>query len=771
MNRILYLWVSLLFMAFTQNTNAQHKLQGKVMDANGKYPLQEVAVMVENTILGTNTDAQGNFEIPNVSFPLNLKISHVGYETITLSLKEAPKDFVVRLTEQPHELEEIVVVSFEGSKKLKETPAAISSIGQRDINRYNLTSPQQALNTLPGIKLESTTLGRYSLKIRGGNLGAIGHADGYKTYWNGIPISLATGNIPLGQLDFGSIGSMNIVRGPSGSIYGAGLSGVALLENRKPLYKQTSFQTDFLGASYGTYRYGATFATSGQNSDLHLQYSKLHTDGYRNEAASDNEFINLNARFFPSEKQSLSLITQYVDRSYGIPGNLSAEQVVENPRQSTFSRELDNGLRGKSLLVGAGHTYRFNNRWENSTSFSYQVYEGDFLIGNDFFMVADRSITTAFSARTATTYRFDGFFGKENCLVFGGEYTRGINDVNEFSNGFQSPIISARTSTDRSFLGFSQLEMELPEDFTLTLGASYNNFQLDFEERLVELDNPRFSKEVNDFSPRIALTKKINDAFFVYANISKGFSPPPRGAFDNNGTQLNFDLESTKGWNKELGIRGTTFKNRLSFDAVFYRLDVKDVILPRIASNIGGVELVMNENAGAIDRQGIELRTEYFLVKNSQQFLSRASVFGSYTYMDHKFETYNTVEINENGETNEINFDKKNIPGIHPHTLVVGTDIVTKPGLYFNGTFSYYDKVYLNNANTITDNPYRLFDAKLGFKKTLTKDFFFDVFVGGNNILGDTYSATHQYNSSFGAYYDPAPGRNFYSGASLRYIF
>lgn len=88
--------------------------------------------------------------------------------------------------------------------------------------------------------------------------------------------------------------------------------------------------------------------------------------------------MNLNARFFPNEKQSLSLIAQYVDRSYGIPGNLTAEQVAEDPRQSTFSRELDNGLRGKNMLIGASHTLRFGKGWENNTSFSYQVYEGNF---------------------------------------------------------------------------------------------------------------------------------------------------------------------------------------------------------------------------------------------------------------------------------------------------------------------------------------------------------------------------------------------------------
>lgn len=50
------------------------------------------------------------------------------------------------------------------------------------------------------------------------------------------------------------------------------------------------------------------------------------------------------ARPFPSEKQSLSFITHFMDSSYGIPDNTNAEQVAENPLQPRTSPELDNGV-------------------------------------------------------------------------------------------------------------------------------------------------------------------------------------------------------------------------------------------------------------------------------------------------------------------------------------------------------------------------------------------------------------------------------------------
>lgn len=102
--------------------------------------------------------------------------------------------------------------------------------------------------------------------------------------------------------------------------------------------------------------------------------------------------------------------------------------------------------------------------------------------------------------------------------------------------------------------------------------------------------------------------------------------------------------------------------------------------------------------------------------------------------MNHRFETYNTIETDQNGQTTEISFNGKHVPGIHPHTLVSGLDLVSKYGVYLNGTYSFYDAVYLNNSNAISDNAYQLVDVKIGFKNSLNTNCYLDVFVGGNNL-------------------------------------
>lgn len=745
---------------------AQSSVSGVVLNVENQAPLEGATVQSISNGQGTITDEYGRFRIEASD---SLLISYLGFEPLRVAI-EPGTDLTLRLRPRAQEIQQVVINALEGKKRLIETPAAIARLTTQEIDRFLLVSPQQTFSTLPGVKIESTTIGRYRVRIRGGNLGIVGHSDNYKSYWNGIPITFADGFSPLAYFDFGSVGAANVIRGPSGSIYGAGLSGVVLFENKAPSYRETSLAVDGLLGSFGTHRYGMTFQSGGDKGDIRLGYANVHTDGYREEAFSDNAFINLSARLFPSDKQAVSIIAQFMDRAYGIPGNIDADRVKENPRQPNFAPELDNGVVGRNLLIGMAHDYRFNDRWENTTSFSYQVYEGTFLIGNDFFQVADQSLIPSFSLRTSTAYRFQAFGGYDARFVFGGEFTRGVNEVDEFTEGFNSPIFSSRNSLDRSLLAFGQLEFDLPWDLNLTLGGSFNNFYLEFEERLAETPVPQFDREVNDFSPRIALVKKINDRLFLFGNIAKGFTPPPRGAIDNDGENVNADLQSTTGWNKEVGLRGRFFEDRFQFDLVVYRLDETNVIVPRVASNIGGIDRIRNENAGAIDRQGVELGVQYFLANDPAKPISLARFWSSYTYMDHRFESYNTIAIDDSNNPSEVNFDGNKIPGVHPHTVVLGFDVATRPGFYLNTTYSYFGEIYLNNANTVTDDAYQLWDSRLGLRRALGRRFQLDVYGGVNNLLDDDYSSMHALNASFGAFFDPAPGRNYYGGLTLKYL-
>ncbi|MCG8384424.1 MAG: TonB-dependent receptor [Cytophagales bacterium] len=767
MNKIRFLLSVLGFLIGSITLSAQ-SIEGKVVDGTTNEPLPGATVLVAGKTAGVVADIKGEFSLDAEVLPVDLIISYIGYETISMRVQKRNTPLVAKLTPFVQQLDEVVVTAFERERRLIETPATVARLTATDLERFDLRSPQQAFSTLPGMKVESTTIGRYRIRIRGGNLGIVGHSDSYKMYWNSIPITLADGFPPLAYIDMGTIGTLDVIRGPSGSIYGAGLAGVALFENKKASYDRPRLEVDGLVGSYDTYRYGVSFATGGEKGDLRLQYTRLETGGYREEAASNNEFVNVFGSIFPSDAQTLSFMGIFGNREYGIPGNISAGAVEQDPRQANFSRDLDNGVVGRNLMIGIGHEYRWDQRWTNNTSINYQVLEGSFLIGNEFFTDSDQNTTTSFALRNATGYAFN-LFGRPANFVLGFEYTRGLGDVDEFTDGFNSPIFSSRETINELMLGFVQAEFGLPGDVQMTIGGSYNHFRIDFQEFLDLTGQDNFERNVQDFSPRLALVKPIRSNLVVHGNISRGFAPPPRSAFDlsNQVTAVNEDLQSTTGWNKELGIRGTVLDDRLSLDLVFYRLDENEVIVPRVIDTGEGIDLTQYENAGEITRQGVELALQYQLIRQGKGFLRSARWWGNYAFMDHQFEEYNTLD----DENNQVNYDGNDVPGIHPHSAVSGLDVKSKIGLYLFTTYNFYDKIYLNNENDASDDAYQLLDLKLGWESQFADRLQMNVYGGINNILDDEYSQMHSLNASSGRFFDPAMDRNYYAGIKVNYLF
>jgi iron complex outermembrane receptor protein len=114
-------------------------------------------------------------------------------------------------------------------------------------------------------------------------------------------------------------------------------------------------------------------------------------------------------------------------------------------------------------------------------------------------------------------------------------------------------------------------------------------------------------------------------------------------------------------------------------------------------------------------------------------------------------------------------FSGKQLPSIAPQTAAAGFDIVTKKGIYSNLTYFYSDPIALNDANSDFASSYNLLGERLGWKKMLSKKTQLDLFIGGENLFNVTYSLGNDINAAGGRYYNVAPGRNFFGGASLHF--
>jgi hypothetical protein len=92
----------ILLFLFTISATAQ--IKGVVRDSITKEPIAYVALVYEKTLIGTNTNEKGEFELPKNN--AKTIISCLGYQSDTLQLSDNNEIF---LTPKTHEIEEVVL--------------------------------------------------------------------------------------------------------------------------------------------------------------------------------------------------------------------------------------------------------------------------------------------------------------------------------------------------------------------------------------------------------------------------------------------------------------------------------------------------------------------------------------------------------------------------------------------------------------------------------------------------------------------------------------
>ena len=112
MKRLLFTFLSFIPVALF----GQATIMGVVLDSLTQKPLQSATIYVNGTTQGTATDANGRFELKDVSLPATIVFSFVGYETQALDITKNPGNLTIKLKTND-ELPEIVVSGKKRPKK------------------------------------------------------------------------------------------------------------------------------------------------------------------------------------------------------------------------------------------------------------------------------------------------------------------------------------------------------------------------------------------------------------------------------------------------------------------------------------------------------------------------------------------------------------------------------------------------------------------------------------------------------------------------------
>ncbi|MGH2566483.1 MAG: TonB-dependent receptor plug domain-containing protein, partial [Ginsengibacter sp.] len=327
---------------------------------------------------GTTTDKDGFFYI-NCNQTKDITVSYVGYVTYKQDVN-CNDEINIILVPSGNKLDEVdITATSNENKSLLYQPSSITKLGEPEIKRGLGLYLDDAINgNIPGVTLQRRSVSggqQFNIRGYGGGSGGTGRVSsnfdgqGYKVYLNGIPITDAEGITLLDDIDFGSVGDVEVTKGPSGTLYGLAIAGVVNLKTIKPEKGKVSIGQDVMFGSYGLQRYTTHLEIGGTNSSLLVNYGHQKTDGYLLHNASHKDFINIAGDFKQSDKESINTYFGY-SKSYD---QRAGELTLTQYANKDYSGNPDYIIRNAhseivSFRAGLSHTYNFCSNISNTTT-------------------------------------------------------------------------------------------------------------------------------------------------------------------------------------------------------------------------------------------------------------------------------------------------------------------------------------------------------------------------------------------------------------------
>ncbi len=432
----------LSFPSWSQERANRATIEGTVRNAQGA-PLANVNVFLAGTRLGSATSDSGLFTIRNVPVGRYLLVTRaVGYRTIeqevTLTAAEVVS-LTLTLEEEILGLPLIVVTGTRTEKDLSRTPVKTEVVSRDEIQRIGATDLRNILTEQTGLSL---------INDHGTGIQVQGFDPAYTLILiDGEPlIGRTAGTLELSRVSVGNVQQIEIVKGPSSSLYGSeALAGVINVITQKPTrpmaassqMKYGTQNTLDLGAcaEFSTDRFGAMLFLNRKSSngyDLtpetisptvapYIDYTVSPRLSY---TLSDATTLSLNARFYRSVQTSTRSVAQ------------NSQTVLIDDRSTLTDWNIAPALvhRFTPLIKVSGKFY--SARYSTNALLSYQSGE-------------TYSESTFDQAYHKAESQLDALLGSAHILTAGAGYV--LESV-------RAERITGGTRTSRSIIAYAQEE-------------------------------------------------------------------------------------------------------------------------------------------------------------------------------------------------------------------------------------------------------------------------------------------------------------------------
>ena len=680
----------MLLLAFTGWAQERAVVAGTIV-LNDNTPAENIAVALKGTNHVAVTNAQGSYEIKNVKpGTYTLRISAVGIKTteqeITLAAGQTATQNI-SLSESQEQLNEVIIEA-NSSKFARTSSEVVSKMPLKDIENpqvYNtisaevlrqqvITSFDDALKNAPGIdKLWEST-------GRGGDGAGYFSLRGFAvqpTMVNGVP------GLTNGSPDPANIERIEVIKGPSGTLFGSSLisyGGLINVNTKRP-YGTFGGNVSYTGGTYGLNRYTVDVNTPlNVDKKVFLRLNAAyHTEAsFQDAGFKKSLFVAPSLSYEVSDRLSFLVNTEFYNGKSTNPTMLFLDRGAESVRVHNLHELGYNNRRsytGNDLYVNtpafnlqAQMNYKISSQWTSQTILSRSSAKSDgyysyLYESTQYYPAVTEGIVLAryLNKQNSETTGSDiqqNFIGDfkigtmRNRIVAGLDYfNRNITDNGTGYIGNGSVYIGSNLAQfNNNVLGITNTDEFVDDSGVLTqpgtdallattsispsksrqeIFSVYVSDVFNFTPALSAMASIRADRFTNDngnqttFSPKFGIVyQPILDKLSVFANYMNGFvNTDPTSNIDADGsTPVSFGPEQANQF--EVGAKVNFFNNRVTGSVSYYETKVSDMVY-----TLYGPTTQISYNDGGQTNKGIE----FSLTANPAAGLN---ILAGYSYND-----------------------------------------------------------------------------------------------------------------------------------------
>lgn len=638
-----------------------------------------------------------------------------------------------------------------------ETPVSVGIVNKQEMEQQSVVSMVPALNTVPGVRMEERSPGSYRLSIRGSLVRSPYGVRNVKIYYNDFALTDAGGNTYLNVLNVNDLQSMEILKGPDGSLFGANSGGVVLLKSNTNA--TSTLKLNAYGGSYGLF--GNSIYLS-RNSGKHfwtIRQSYQRSDGYRNNSANYRLFLQISDKWQYKAHNFLETYLFYSDLDYHTPGGLTKQQYDDDPRQSRpatatmpGSAEQKTRISTRMYFAGIKHQARILpflthtiSLWYNHVDFVYPFITNYEIRNED-----NVGLRTYFTLqKPVEDFRSSDW---QPSLNIGFEGQRLFTDAYNYDNhaGVKGDIQAYNDIVNHQYFGFLRGRMAWRDKLVVEAAVSLNYNGYHFRDTTNIKNN-----FPSVWMPHFAINYLPVDPLSIRFTVSKGYSMPTTAEVRPSDNKVHKDLMAEQGWNTELGMRLKLNDGRIRLDASGFHYLLNDGIISQVDEN-GNTYFI---NSGKIRQLGIECNGSWIILPHNENrsFFKRVQLNSSYTYSHFKYDKY---------QNNGNDYSGNRVAGIPRNVVISSLDVAFPYSLKFFVQHNYASRIPLNDANDEYSSSYNLLSARLSYHPVGKSYIPKQIYIFADNILNEKYSLGNDINAFGKRYYNAAPTFNIQVGMS-----